>query len=839
MRPGPRRKSLRFLAVALWLSPTAVALLGAPGGMPLDPVPTLVVFTPVSVEVDPVDQSLWVVDQYAARVVHFASDGSPAAAIPASRYGGGRPAGITLAGATGELFLVSDPDSSRIMRIDRSGNPSGSFSTLPFGIDAPADLAWDAAAGAVWVADPPGARILQLRPRDSDGNGVIDTADLTASFSTLPFGSDYPMGVALDDSNGHLFLSDPALDGVLEVTAAGGWVASFDTGLYGGTSVAGLAWDSSAGVLRLADAGRKILAMTPAGGFVSSFGTAPFGSLSPQGIAWDSASGTWVAVTGERKMIRFQPDGTDGGGGFAGILVWRQEWTSSFGVLAPSGIAIDPATGDRFVADSQQHRIVRADAFGAAVTSFDVGPMGSISPTGLATTPGGGSLFLSDDAARKIFEVTPAGTLLSSFSTSPFKKKPHSEPPCDNPVGVAYDATLDHLFIADSQAARVFEVTRAGTFVASFPTAPGAPNPTDLAVDPAGDRLVVSDSSGRMAEFSRSGTPRGSYPPVPLRVRIPGATDVAVDRGTLRRIVSDPVLDAVVFVSRGGAALGQISLTPYGVRSLSGAAWDGAGNRLYAVDSSGGTPLSVSPGPDGAFGTADDSVDSISTAAYGSSAPRGVALDDAGRVGWGDAASAHLNWVTTSLSYLGSVDLSPAGAANIRGVDVDPTSRDLFLTDSFPGIRITSSSGSLVQALSASDHGIGDPGGVGLSTAEGALLVVDLSDRTLVPVDLHPFFLPEVQGVSVSESGEIAWSTQPVFSRYQVLRGRLSDLLLGGIGSCFWAGFQPPALEESVPEFDDGWFYLVAGANNTGVGSLGTRSDGSSRSPSGSTPACP
>ena len=602
----------------------------------------------------------------------------------------------------------------------------------------------------------------------------------------------------------------------------------------------GLAWDSGPGNLRLSDAGRKILTATADGSPLGILGTAPFGSLSPQGLAWDPATGTLTAVTGERKMIRFQPDEPDGSGNHGGILLWRQEWTSTFSSIAPTGIALDPATGDRFVSDSQQHRVFRVDGFGGVISTFDTGTVTSFAPSGLSMGPGGGSLFLSDREARKIVEVSPAGVQISSFTTSPFRRKPHSQPLCNDPEGVAYDSTTDHLFIVDPLAGRVFEVTREGTFVAAFPTAPAVSYPTDLAFDPSGARLIVSDSTGRLVEFTRSGVLLGSYPAVPLRVRIPGASGLSVEPESLHRVITDPQADAAFFVSRNGAALGQISLEPYGIRSPSGAAWSAQENRLYVVDRVAQMLFAISPGADGTYGTADDSVASLSTLPYGSGAPRGVTLDRAaGRVGWGDEESPRVVWVTTGLAYVGTVDLGPAGVTALRGVDRDPTSGHLFITDPSAGILTTTSSGGLIQALPLSGSGIGDPGGAGLSPAEGVLLVVDQSDRTLVPVDFHPLFLQEVQGLSLDEANQLYWLTNPIFSGYRLFRGALNQLAIGSCGGCFWAGPEPPAAGGETPAEGEGWFYLVAGTNPTGVGSLGKGSDGAERPLAGVLPSCP
>jgi len=821
----------------IWL---AVSHSGATPSQSLDSVPTLVVFTPASVESDPQDQSLWVADQYFPRIAHFARDGSLFAVLPASAYGGGRPAGVTLEpGVAGHLY-VSDPDQQRIVRVDRLGTPAGAFGTAILGIGNPADLALDPSDGTLYVADPTARQIFHILPVDSNSDGAPDGASLLGSFSTLPFGSNNPMGVALDPGSGHLFVSDPALDLVFELTVSGSQVASFDTGFFGGGSVTGLAWEPAEGSLRLADAGRKLLTVSPTGTLLGAWGTAPFGTLSPQGLAWDPVDSTMLAVSGERKMIRFQPEAPDAMGAVGGVFLHRQEWTSSFGSAAPVGVAPAASGQDRYIADSLQDRVFRVDPLGAVVSSFDTGAAGATSPTGITLGPGGTSFFLTDAAARKVFELSSSGTLLDSFSTSPFKHKPQAVPQCNNPQGITYDATRDHFFVVDSQVARVYEVTRTGSYVASFSTSPGAAYPTDVAVNPAADRLIVSDSSGFYAEYSRSGAFLVRYPGVPVRVRLSGGAGVSVDPATLQRAIFDPGQNAVLFLTPSGTALSQISLEPYGIRFPSGAAWWAPESKLFVVDSALDRFYSITGGLDGVFGNADDTSAWVSTVSMGSLVPAGVAVNTlAGKVGWVDEQTALLVWVTTGLSFLGSLDLTASGVTAPRGLDQDPTSADLLFSDAASGLLITDSSGNFLQSSDWSTLGIADPGGIGLSPAEGLLLAVDRLARTLVSVDMTGYFLPEIAGLQFVDDSMLTWTPSPVFASYRVFRGNLAALQSGSYGGCFWTGGAPPGFDPGIPGLDEGWFYLVAGKNTTGQGSLGTRSDGTPRPAGAVNPACP
>ena len=114
-------------------------------------------------------------------------------------------------------------------------------------------------------------------------------------------------------------------------------------------------------------------------------------------------------------------------------------------------------------------------------------------------------------------------------------------------------------------------------------------------------------------------------------------------------------------------------------------------------------------------------------------------------------------------------------------------------------------------------------GGVGLSPAEAMLLTVDRSTHALVSVDLSAFFLPEVTGLEFLDDSQMSWSTLPVFAGYQLFRGDLSDLVTGAYGGCNWVGPAPPSVEAQSPPEGDGWFYLVAGKNQSAARSIALR----------------
>src|SRR5258705_10016444 len=141
-----RHMAAALLFISLCLVP-GVSRAGQ-GGVPLDPAPTFVAFTPASVAADPQDETFWVADRYLPRIAHLAHDGSLVSVFSASIYGGGPPFGLTFeGGGTGDYLYGSDPGFGRLARIDRLGNPFGWVSTVSLGISSPAGLAWDPSDG--------------------------------------------------------------------------------------------------------------------------------------------------------------------------------------------------------------------------------------------------------------------------------------------------------------------------------------------------------------------------------------------------------------------------------------------------------------------------------------------------------------------------------------------------------------------------------------------------------------------------------------------------------------------------------------------------------------------
>lgn len=114
---------------------------------------------------------------------------------------------------------------------------------------------------------------------------------------------------------------------------------------------------------------------TPAGSFAPNLST-------PVGMAVDSAGKLYVPDYGHNVVDVFNADGS---------------YDSQMAVTAPSAVAIDPSTGDVYVASKTTNKVVVFPAGGGASTNFSV----ILGPTGVAVGPGGEVYVVNGSQAAK------------------------------------------------------------------------------------------------------------------------------------------------------------------------------------------------------------------------------------------------------------------------------------------------------------------------------------------------------------------------------------------------------------------------------------------------------
>ena len=338
----------------------------------------------------------------------------------------------------------------------------------------------------------------------------------------------------------------------------------------------------------------------------------------------------WAGAAQEFTIATFAGTGTAGFAGDSGTAIQAR-------LANPTGVAVDGA-GNLYIADSHNYRIRRVDPSGTIVTFAgggnalgDGGPALEAQldfPADLAVD-GAGNVYIADALNRRIRRVDPSGTIVTfAGGGNAFGDGgPALEARLEYPAGVAVDGA-GNVYIADLGSNRIRRVdpsgtiaTVAGTGERGFAGDGGAAveallaNPTDVAVDEAGNIYIADAYNGRIRRVDISGTiatiagtgERGfagdGGPAVDAQLADP--LGVAVDRAgnlyiadaynyRIRRVDPSGTIATIAgtgergFAGDGGAAVTARLDLPTGVDV------DGAGN-LYIADAYGNRILKLTP----------------------------------------------------------------------------------------------------------------------------------------------------------------------------------------------------------------------------------------------------
>lgn len=446
--------------------------------------------TPSAVVVDAVGR-LWVADTNNARVLRFDAVA-------------GKTSGALADGAIGQPdFTTSTPGTAT----NKLGSPN---SLAVFGTDGVGDLI------TLWIGDSgSNSRVLRFnsvttRPNlnaSADGTlGVVSISQLDSMhFSQVG-------GIAVD-SGGSLYVADQLQHRILRFDSAK-------------TKANGAAANAVLGQPNFT---------TGTSGFALS------ALKNPLGLA-TSGTRLWAVDAGNQRVLRFDNANTKNGSVAADSLLGKKEavdptLVSAATLKAPRGVAIDATTGKVFVADRENHRVLRyanastltngaaAEAvLGQAALDTNVSALtqtGMSFPAGVATD-GAGRLWVADSNNARVLRFDNAATVASGASASAVLGQADftSITPAisinrlTNPLAVVVDGA-GRLYVSDSASNRILRWDAAATkpnganasgvigqanFNSNAPASgPDHLNtPTGLGVDAAG-RLIVADYGNNRA----------------------------------------------------------------------------------------------------------------------------------------------------------------------------------------------------------------------------------------------------------------------------------------------------------------------------------------------------
>ena len=319
-------------------------------------------------------------------------------------------------------------------------------------------------AGYSHSQSPPKPQIL-LKPLQGRGRTAPFGDGGPAISATLS----HPHGVAVDGL-GNLYIADTLNHRVRRVDASGTIATVAGTGAagFGGdggpaTSAAlrrphGVAVDG-VGNIYIADTWNDRVRRVDASGTIATI-AGDSGTLSgPNGVAVDGVGNVYIVDTWNHQVRRVDASGTiatvagTGVQGYSGDGGPAVSATLNF----PHGVAVD-GLGNLYVADSQNDRVRRIDAFGTITTI--AGDSGTLSgPHGVAFD-GVGNIYIVDTWNHQVRRVDASGTITTvagSWWGFGGDGGPAESALFNSPRGLAVD-TLGYLYIADTENDRIRRV---------------------------------------------------------------------------------------------------------------------------------------------------------------------------------------------------------------------------------------------------------------------------------------------------------------------------------------------------------------------------------------------
>jgi sugar lactone lactonase YvrE len=570
--------------------------------------------------------------------------------IPANTAQIAYPYGIAVDQATGDLY-IADGGNNRIRKVTAA---TGLISTVAGGgtsnyvdgdggpatsawLNTPMGVAFDPTTGDLLIADTYHNRVRRV----TAATGIITTV---AGTWTPGYNGDgilataaqlyQPMGVTVVPGTGDVLIADSGNYRVRQVSIATGVITTIAGAGYGGSDADNIPATAAHlyptevviyqpyGHLLIADAGgnrvRLVAADTGniftvagiggASGFSGDGGPATAAQFyGPYGIALDPATNDLVIADMMNNRVRRMAAATGlittvAGNGTESYSVENVP-AAQAQINNPSGVAVDPATGDVLFADSTGHRVWRVSASTGLMTTFAgtgnyVGLEGDGVPANQAKITGPGALTIDPATGDVIFgeggsgnlrvrRVSAATGLISTVvgaGSGYGENIPALTAHLYAATGLAIDPRNGDLYIVEGSVNRVRRVSAATGLIATvagvwgpgyngdnIPATSAYLNlPSGVAVDPqTGDFFIadafnyrvrrVSISTGLISTYAGTGTGTGTYngediPATSAQIGEP--VNVAVDPATGDLLIVDIYTGRVRRVS---ATTGRIS----------------------------------------------------------------------------------------------------------------------------------------------------------------------------------------------------------------------------------------------------------------------------------------
>ncbi|WP_222431551.1 NHL repeat-containing protein [Mucilaginibacter achroorhodeus] len=270
------------------------------------------------------------------------------------------------------------------------------------------------------------------------GSGAAGFANGTAGSAVFS----YPTGITIDASGNNLLVADQANNQIRKIVISSGATTTFS-----GSTVQGSTNASAAGV-------------------VAAYNN-------PSGVAVDATGNTYVADFANNQIRKITS---------AGVVSTLAGSTSSGKVDAtgttarfngPASVAVNPLTGDVYVAEYNNHTIRKVTSAGVVTTvagngAGKVDATGTSAkfngPRGIALNTATGDIYVADALNNVIRKVTSAGVVTTFAGSGNMGNADGAGTAAsfNRPTGVAVDAA-GNVYVADTNNNLVRKITPAGT----------------------------------------------------------------------------------------------------------------------------------------------------------------------------------------------------------------------------------------------------------------------------------------------------------------------------------------------------------------------------------------
>jgi sugar lactone lactonase YvrE len=283
----------------------------------------------------------------------------------------------------------------------------------------------------------------------------------------------------------------------------------------------GLAVDASNNVYVADSFGHRVRKLDSTGTVSTYAGSGSFGYQNgssasaqfqiPSGITVDSSGNVYLTDTYDHRVRKITPGGTVSTFAGTGTQGYAEGTGSSVQFSIPAGI-IDDASGNLFIADSNNMRIRELTPLAVSSTFAGSATVGSADGTGATaqfSIPWGmaidssGNMYVSDYNNDAIRKITPAGVVTTlAGGTQGYADGTGAAAQFNQPKGVAVDS-VGNVFVSDTYNNRIRKITPAGVvttvagsgvagYAEGVGTAAQFNQPTGIAIDSKGN-IYVSD----------------------------------------------------------------------------------------------------------------------------------------------------------------------------------------------------------------------------------------------------------------------------------------------------------------------------------------------------------